>query len=151
MAFNGEIYNYRILRKKLEEQLKVNFITTSDTEVLIYMYKHFGKDCLEQIEGMFALAIYDKKKDQVFIARDFAGQKPLIYREDATGVYFASEMPGLFALTPDFEKKLNKEALRFYMIGNFFHLPHHISFFEGVEKLENAGYMIIEHGKIIEK
>ncbi len=151
MVFNGEIYNYRTLRKKLEEQFKVEFITTSDTEVLIHMYKHYGKDCLEQIEWMFALAIYDQKKDQVFIARDFAGQKPLIYREDATWVYFASELPGLFALTPGFKKKINKEALRFYMIGNFFHLPHHVSFFEWVEKLENAGYMIIEKWKIIEK
>lgn len=151
MVFNGEIYNYRKLRALLEEHYSVSFITKSDTEVLLQMYKHFGRKLLDHIEGMFAFVIYDKKEDSVFVARDFAGQKPLVYIEHETWLFFASEIPGLFALCPDFEKVMDMEAIKIYMIGNFFHLPHHISFFQWVKKLENAGYLIIKNGKIVEK
>ncbi len=151
IVFNGEIYNYRTLSTMLEKDYGVIFTTTSDTEVLIHMYKHFGKECLDSIEWMFAFSLYDRVRDEVFIARDFIGQKPLVYIENEKWVSFASEIPALFALDPSFEKKIDTEALKLYMLGNFFQFPHNLSFFQWIKKLENAGYMIVKNGKIKEK
>lgn len=151
MVFNGEIYNYKKLRNELIKKYGISFLTTSDTEVLIYMYKFFWKECLDKIEGMFAFAIYDKKEDTLFIARDFVWQKPLVYIEDESGFYFASEIPWLFALHPNFQKEIDINVIKVYMMSNFSHIPNNFSAFKNVHKLENASYLIIQSGKIIEK
>lgn len=151
IVFNWEIYNYKALRERLIREFWELFTTASDTEVLVRAYRHYGKNCLNLIEGMFAFAIYDKKKDILFIARDFVWQKPLIYIEDETGFYFASEIPALFKLYPQFQKEIDTDAIKVYMMSNFSHIPNNFSAFKNVHKLENAGYLTIQGGKIIEK
>lgn len=150
IVFNGEIYNYKKLRQELEARGDVEFRTTSDTEVLIRLYKLFGKKCLEQIEGMFAFAIYDKKNNEIFFARDFAGQKPLVYSETPEGVFFASEIPALFALSESISREVDKEVLKVYLLNNFSHIPPPLSFYTSVKKLPNAHYMIVRNGQVIE-
>jgi asparagine synthase (glutamine-hydrolysing) len=95
MTFNGEIYNYTTLRQRLEGEHHVQFVTTSDTEVLLYLYKFYWTACLQLIQGMFAFCIYDKKANHCFLARDFVGQKPLVYAQYEDAFYFASEIPAL--------------------------------------------------------
>jgi asparagine synthase (glutamine-hydrolysing) len=147
IVFNGEIYNYLELKKKLEPKYK--FKTNSDTEVLGYMYKEYGKDMLNQLEGMFAFAIYDEKKDEIFIARDFVGQKPLVYFQDDSGFYFASEIPVLLNYLKDKEIDLN--SLGIYLTSNFHHIPAPFTIFKKIKKLEPSHYLLIKKGKIIEK
>ncbi len=150
IVFNGEIYNYLSLKKELQDVYHVEFRTTSDTEVLIQLYKHYGKWCLEKLEWMFAFAIYDTRKNTVLFARDFIWQKPLVYISDNTGFYFASEIPGLLQLYPEFWVKLNIESLKFYMLENYSHLPHNFSIFENIQKLYPGHFLVVEDGKIIE-
>ena len=88
IVFNGEIYNYRKLRAKLEQE-GLTFRTQSDTEVILAMYKKLGSGCVEHLDGMYAFAIWDGEK--LFLARDFSGKKPLYYRTTAEAFVFASE------------------------------------------------------------
>ena len=95
LVFNGEIYNYAEIRKKLEA--KYQFKTDhSDTETLIYAYKEWGIDCLEKLTGMFVFALYDRTKEEVFLVRDRIGQKPLHFCQVDTTLYFASEIHPFF-------------------------------------------------------
>lgn len=148
IIFNGEIYNYRKLRASLEKSHNIVFTTTSDTEVLIHLYAIYGAWCLELIEGMFAFAIFDKRKGETFIARDFTWQKPLMYSETPTGVYFASEIPALFCLSNDISREINMDVLGLYLVENFSHIPPPLSLYLGVKKLPNASYMIVAGGKV---
>jgi asparagine synthase (glutamine-hydrolysing) len=95
MVFNGEIYNYIELRKEL--QAKYQFKTQSDTEVLLNAYKEWGKKCLHKLNGMFAFAIWDKKEQSLFAARDRFGVKPFYYHFDNSNFHFASEIKTIFA------------------------------------------------------
>ena len=100
IVYNGEIYNFREERSCLEK-LGYNFKSTSDTEVIIRMYEHYGDDFLLRLRGMFALAIYDKRKgagyERLFLARDHLGIKPLLYFERGSTFTFASELKPLLA------------------------------------------------------
>jgi asparagine synthase (glutamine-hydrolysing) len=95
MVFNGEIYNYIELRNEL--QLKYRFRTQSDTEVLLNAYKQWGKKCLDKFNGMFAFAIWDKKQQSLFAARDRFGVKPFYYHFDNSGFSFSSEINAILA------------------------------------------------------
>lgn len=96
LAYNGEIYNFRQIRKRLEREHKIEFRTTSDTEVLFFSLIHDGIDkCLRQIKGMFAFAFYDEIEDRLFLARDRVGIKPLYYHQGGDGIYWASEIKAL--------------------------------------------------------
>jgi asparagine synthase (glutamine-hydrolysing) len=101
IVFNGEIYNFRELRRSLEQQ-GVSFHTTSDTEVLLALYSREGADMLRRLRGMFALAIWDTTARELFLARDPYGIKPLYYASTKDGVIFASQVKALVAsqLTP---------------------------------------------------
>ncbi len=118
ITFNGEIYNYVEIRDFLSKKGFV-FITESDTEVVVAAYLFWGKDCLHQFDGMFAFAIYDNKKNEVFIARDRFGEKPFYYylnKESDNKVndfYFASEMKALWAV--DIEREMNHHFLLNYL------------------------------------
>src|SRR6185503_11852723 len=79
IIYNGEIYNYRELKKQLETEKNISFNTNSDTEVILEMYTHYGAKCLDFLVGMFAFAIYDKESSDLFIARDHFGIKPVFY------------------------------------------------------------------------
>ena len=107
VMFNGEIYNYQELKKNLGNH---EFKTNSDTEVLVHGYEEWGYDLLNKLRGMFAFCIYDKNKDELFIARDHFGIKPLYYYQNDEGFLFSSEIKSFLEI-PFFHKELKKEML----------------------------------------
>ena len=114
IVFNGEIYNYRELREKLEK-LGHTFYTNSDTEAIVHAYDQYGADCPRYLRGMFAFAIWDERTEELFIARDRVGKKPLLYAEVNGQFLFASEFSALL-LHPQISRAIEPEAL------------HHLSF-----------------------
>jgi asparagine synthase (glutamine-hydrolysing) len=113
IVFNGEIYNFRSLRDDLKRRGEV-FRTTGDTEVLLALYRVHGQDCLRHLRGMFAFAIWDAAKNELFLARDRMGKKPLVYFENPRGLVFASEIRALRA-HPHCPTDLDPEALDLYL------------------------------------
>lgn len=110
IVFNGEIYNYKELQEKLKNEKQVIFTTSSDTEVVVEMYKHFGVHCLDFFIGMFAFAIYSKNSSKLFIARDHFGIKPLFYTQINGAFAFSSELKTLVKIH-GFNKTVNNKAL----------------------------------------
>ena len=108
VILNGEIYNFKELRQKLEENHK--FYTESDTEVIVHAYEEFGEDCLQKLDGMFAFAIWDTVRKKLFIARDRLGVKPLFYCLKSNKLLFASEIKSILQ-DFDIQRKLNYDAL----------------------------------------
>ena len=104
VVLNGEIYNFRDLRKSLER--KHNFYTDTDTEVIVHAYEEFGENCLQKLEGMFAFVLWDMDKKKLFIARDRLGVKPLYYCVKSDKLLFASEIKSILQ-DPDIQRKLN--------------------------------------------
>jgi asparagine synthase (glutamine-hydrolysing) len=136
IVFNGEIFNYKQLRKQLESKGLV-FKSHSDTEVLLHLFIADKEKCLSQLDGEFAFAIYDKQTEQLFIARDRFGVKPLYYYKDKDRFVFASEMKALMAF--EIPKKIDAASLQTYLHLNY--IPSPYSIFEHVWKLP-AGYFI---------
>jgi asparagine synthase (glutamine-hydrolysing) len=110
IIFNGEIYNYKELQQKLEKEKHAIFISSSDTEVILEMYKHYGNECLDFLIGMFAFAIYNTETSELFIARDHFGIKPLFYTQINGAFAFSSELKTLVNI-PGFDKTINHKAL----------------------------------------
>ena len=108
VVLNGEIYNFRDLRKSLER--KHNFYTDTDTEVIVHAYEEFGENCLQKLEGMFAFVLWDMDKKKLFIARDRLGVKPLYYCIKSDKLLFASEIKSILQ-DLDVQRKLNYDAL----------------------------------------
>jgi asparagine synthase (glutamine-hydrolysing) len=146
LIFNGEIYNYQSLMDDLKEKGHV-FKSQSDTEVIIHGYEEYGVDILQKLRGMFAFALWDKKEESLFIARDFFGIKPLYYTQNTTdnSFLFGSEIKS-FLQFPGFQKELNKKALKPYLTFQYSVLDE--TFFKGVYKLRPGHYMIYKNGKI---
>lgn len=117
IVFNGEIYNYLELRKELGED---NFVTQSDTEVILFAYRKWGVDCVNHFRGMFAFALWDEKENRVFCARDHFGIKPFYYLVVDKVFYFASEIKALLPFIPEFETDLEgfKDYLSFQLCLN---------------------------------
>ena len=116
VVFNGEIYNYVELRSELRSLGSI-FETESDTEVLLEAYLKFGEDCVKKFEGMWAFAIYDKRKQKLFLSRDRFAEKPLYYMTNDDGFYFASEVNFLKELINDKIKINEKFVLRYLANG----------------------------------
>ena len=136
ITYNGEIYNYIELRKEIGEEL---FDTTSDTEVILRAYEKWGEACVEKLEGMFAFAIWDERRGQLFVARDRFGIKPFYYAVAQGGFYFASEVKGL---TPFLDRvQTDANALHDYFAFQF--CLGEKTLFEGVRQLKPAhcGYV----------
>lgn len=110
IVFNGEIYNYKELKSKLETEKQVKFLTSSDTEVLLEMYNHYGTECLNSLIGMFAFAIYEIKSSSLIVARDHFGIKPLFYTQINDAFAFSSELKTLLKV-PGFNKCINHKSL----------------------------------------
>jgi len=108
VVLNGEIYNFRDLRKSLEK--KHDFYTNTDTEVIVHAYEEFGENCLQKLDGMFAFALWDMEKKKLFIARDRLGVKPLYYCIKSDKLLFASEIKSILQ-DLDIQRKLNYDAL----------------------------------------
>ena len=143
LVFNGEIYNFQEIRGDLEK-LGHRFATHSDTEVLLRAYRQWGADCLQRLRGMFAFALWDNVRRELFIARDRVGIKPLYYAEHRGIVYFASEVKALLEI-PDFPRRLNREALPLFL--TFRYTPGEPTLFEGVNKLLPGHSMTLKKGQ----
>ncbi|PIN75623.1 asparagine synthase (glutamine-hydrolyzing) [Candidatus Woesearchaeota archaeon CG10_big_fil_rev_8_21_14_0_10_37_12] len=128
MVFNGEIYNFQELREELKE---FNFQSESDTEVILYAYKKWGMDCFNKFNGMWALCIYDKKKNELILCRDRLGKKPLFYYWDKKKFIFASELKAI--LLHDIKKDINKGAVDFHLSMGF--IPSPQSIYKNISKV----------------
>jgi asparagine synthase (glutamine-hydrolysing) len=134
IVFNGEIYNYRELKRQLSS-IGFTFHSNSDTEVLRAAYCHWGADCLHHVNGAFAFAIYDACHHRVFIARDRAGEKPLFYRFSAGTLQFASELKALLA-NPNNPRIIDPIAMDCYLSMGF--IPGNLCILKGYNKLPPA-------------
>jgi asparagine synthase (glutamine-hydrolysing) len=141
VVFNGEIYNYIELRKELENTH--TFKTQTDTEVILAAYKRWGIDCVEHFFGMFAFALWDEKQEQLLIARDRLGVKPLYYAETEHGFIFASELRAILS-TGWVERRIDANAAADYLRYQTVHAPNTI--IEGVHMLM-PGHRMIIHSK----
>jgi len=139
IVFNGEIYNFLSLRKELEKQ-NYPFKTHTDTEVLLALYEQIGKDVLTKINGMFAFAIWDTKKQSLFIARDRIGKKPLYYYRQENDIVFASELKAMLTL-PEIPRNIRVDAL--YDFFAYQYIPDPKTIFEDIYKLEPGHYLEI--------
>lgn len=144
IIFNGEIYNYIELTKQLKDDGH-KFKTSSDTEVLIHGYEKWGKDLPKHLRGMFAFAIYDIKKKELFLARDNFGIKPLYYAYMNNTFMFASEIKS-FLDHPCFTKELNERLIAPYLSFSF--TPTNETFFKGVFRLEPGCTLTYKDNKI---
>ena len=131
-VYNGEIYNYLELRSELES-LGHEFKTKSDTEVLVHGYEEWHTDLPKYLRGMFAFAIHDKTRNEIFLARDNFGIKPLYYAKMNDSFMFASEIKS-FLDVPDFKKEFNEDILETYLEFSF--VPTNETFFKGVYRLD---------------
>lgn len=131
IAFNGEIYNYRDLREELARDGFV-FRTQSDTEVILNAYRKWGEAFVEHLNGMFALALHDESRGELFLARDRAGEKPLFVWRTGRRVVFASELKALFAFA-EFPRRLDVEAVEHYFAYGY--VPRNLCILEDVEKI----------------
>lgn len=141
IVFNGEIYNFQSIKKELAI-LGCNFLTSSDTEVIIKAYQAWGlQGCLDKLEGMFAFALWDEKLLKLFVVRDRYGEKPLYYTSNKEGFFFASELK---ALKEHYSKeKLSKTALNLFFSLSYIPAPHTI--YKDVFKLQPGNYLEIEN------
>lgn len=140
VVFNGEIYNYIEIRRGLEDE-GVSFRTSSDTEVILRAYERWGADCLARINGMFAFAIWNRRLQQMFVARDRFGEKPFYYHVSPRRLVFASEIKALL-LYPDVPKQPDD-----YSIFRYLTLAQvdgeESTFFQGIRQLRPAHYMTV--------
>src|SRR5262245_60173299 len=136
ITFNGEIYNFRELRRELESRLH-HFTTNSDTEVLLHTYIEFGAErMLAKLNGQFAFAIWDDRERTLFVARDRFGEKPLYWTRTAKGhVIFASEIKGILA-TGLIDARVDPESIEPYV--KHFHLPPNRTIYSNVQTLPPA-------------
>ncbi|MGG9970604.1 asparagine synthase (glutamine-hydrolyzing) [Ferruginibacter sp. SUN002] len=138
IIYNGEIFNYKELKENKLPDYKAS--TSSDTEILLQLYIQYGAACLKWLKGFFALAIYDKAEDELFIARDRFGKKPLVYYKDADKFIFASEMKAILAF--DIPRQIDHASVYQYFQLNY--VPSPASIFLNVSKLPQGYYLTIK-------
>lgn len=144
IIFNGEIYNYRELGAELASR-GYQFKTNSDTETILHAYEEFGSDCLARLEGMFAFAIWDHKKESLFVARDRLGKKPLYYSLNRNGEFiFGSELKTLLTFGIDVE--VEPRALDAYL--SFGYVPEEFCILQNVQKLAPGHFLKFENGVV---
>jgi asparagine synthase (glutamine-hydrolysing) len=113
IVHNGEIYNYKILKRELEEKGHI-FRTNTDTEVIVHLYEELGERCVDRLSGMFAFAVWDEREQKLFLARDRIGQKPLFYCQDNGDFLFASESKAILAVSKQ-EREIDYESIHHYL------------------------------------
>ena len=143
VSYNGEIYNYREIRKELRSLGHV-FRTECDTEVLVRAYEQWGIGCLDRFIGMFALAIWDGWKNELYLARDRVGIKPLYYYMENGLFLFASELKAIMK-HPGFGKRISPDGLALFLRYDYVRSPHTI--FENTFKLEPGHYLCLKNGE----
>jgi len=144
LVFNGEIYNYRELRRELIERGH-NFKTHSDGEVIVHLYEDRGPDFVRELNGMFAIALWDERAGRLVLARDRAGEKPLYYWRGGDMLVFGSEIKTLFEY-PGISHEPDPQAVVEYFLYGYFPSPR--SAYAEIRKLPAAHRMVVERGKI---
>ena len=144
IVYNGEVYNFKELKEELIK-LGHKFTNNSDTEVILHGYQEYKEDIVNKLRGMFAFAIWDVKKQELFIARDIFGIKPLYYTYQNGTFIFSSEIKS-FLKNPYFKKEINKEALKPYLTFQYSVLEE--TFFKGVKRLKQGHYLKFRDGNI---
>ena len=147
IVFNGEIYNYQELRADLISRGHV-FKTHTDTEVIVHLYEEFGEGCVQKLRGMFGFAIWDDRRETLFLARDRVGIKPLYYYLDDRCVVFGSEIKAILAdpeVVPEVVPGMIDRFLSFYYV------PGEETLFRNIFKLAPGSYMVIRNGKAVTK
>jgi asparagine synthase (glutamine-hydrolysing) len=141
-VFNGEIYNYQSLRVELLK-LGHTFKSESDSEVIVHGYEQWGAEVLQRLRGMFAVAIYDRRNNEMFVARDRLGIKPLYYTEVDNRLVFASELKALFAGWPEVARTACDKAVYRFLLTRV-HDDSKETFFEDVKRLMPGHYMLVD-------
>ncbi|MGA7080206.1 MAG: asparagine synthase (glutamine-hydrolyzing) [Terriglobales bacterium] len=144
IVYNGEVYNFPELRPELESRGH-RFYTKTDTEVIIHLYEEMGADCVTKLRGMFGLAIYDKTKRKLILARDRLGKKPLHYALHNGNLYFGSEIKSILAAAPELAD-VNSQGLLEYLYYGY--VPEPITAFTGIHKLPAGHLLEFENGEI---
>ena len=145
IVFNGEIYNYLELRERLEK-LGHTFYTNSDTEAIVHAYDQYGADCPKYLRGMFAFAIWNERDQELFLARDRVGKKPLLYAHLNGQLIFGSEFSALL-LHPDVSREIEPEALDYYL--SFMCIPAPLTAYRAIRKLEPGHWLRWRKGEIV--
>ncbi len=143
IVFNGEIYNFQELRNNLQSQGH-SFYTNSDTETILHLYEEYGDNCVNHLRGMFAFAIWDKKAQKLFIARDRLGIKPLHYFFDENSLVFGSEIKSLLK-TGLVTTEVDYQSLVYYFFYGY--TPEPDCMFKGVKKLPPGHTLVWENGQ----
>ena len=150
IIFNGEIYNYIELRKKLESK-GVKFITNSDTEVLLESYALYGPDCVRNFEGMWSFALFDKRKEILILSRDRFGEKPLFYKKSKKGIFFSSQTSFLHELSGE-KSEINYNHIYRYLVNGYKSLyKYDATYYKGIFELEPSTTWIIDKFKYRQK
>lgn len=144
LVFNGEIYNYRQLRQELEDKGHV-FRSQSDTETILHLYEDKGIDCLQDLRGMFSLALWDSPEQTLFLARDRLGKKPLYYAHSSEGLTFASELTSLMC-DPHVSREVDPRAVDEYL--EYLFVPHPRTIYRDVAKLPPGSFGVYRRGDL---
>lgn len=148
IVFNGEIYNFPRLREILIKKGH-KFYTKTDTETVLHLYEDEKEKCVKKLDGMFALAIWDSRGKQLFLARDFLGKKPLYWTVISNKFIFSSEIKGILVY-PEYKRKIDRESLGKYFLYGF--VPAPATIFKGIKKLLPGYYVVVkDNGQIREK
>lgn len=144
VVYNGEIYNFRELRRGLEARGHT-FKSTSDTEVIVHLYEEMGERCVAQLEGMFAFALWDQRNERLLLARDRVGVKPLYYADTGKSILFASELKSIL-VDSEVDVRMNPRALdRFF---TYYYVPGAETLFDGIRRLLPGHYATVERGRL---
>lgn len=143
IVFNGEIYNFKNLKKEIGNSY--SFQTNSDTEVILAGFKKWGSEVVSKLNGIFSFAIWDKREKEIFLARDFAGVKPLYYYHNDGKFIFASEIKSI--LEHGVQRKINKQALKHYF--RLFYVPEPLTLFENIYKFPRAGFARYKNNNLV--
>lgn len=142
ISYNGEIYNFLELREELKEY---PFQSRCDTEVILAAYLKWGISCVDRFQGMFAISLYDREKEELYLIRDRIGKKPLYYWLDGDNLVFASELKPIMEC-PGFPKKIRKDVMKRYLYQQCVNEPD--SIFENVYKVEPGQVIRFKKGKL---
>lgn len=141
IVFNGEIYNFKELRADLEK--KYTFQSASDTEVILYAYKEYGRECVKKLNGIFGFAIWDTRTQELFLVRDRMGVNPLYYTVTDQGLIFSSEIKAI--LEHKVKREVDLQAFNLYF--SLLYTPEPLTMFKGIWKLPAASYLVWKKGK----